>query len=418
MKRSLFLFCLFALSTRADEASLTTEALVNASLAQHPELKFYEAELAAAKSGVRAASSLPTPEVAIDVGQKRVRDAAGALVGDGTVWSVSVTQTFEWHGRLALRQAIANRQLDLAQLGLGRFRGELALRVRTLAFGLNAAVQRAAAVREVAERFTALKETFLAREPGGITPQLETRVIEAAELALQRRATDAELAVHAALLELNQLRGAAPAAPLKLTAPVLSFHDAPATDALLAAARENNFPYRARRADLAQQALAVRLAENERRPAVSVRPYFAQENAGGRGTTIGLGVSMPLPGGTRARSAVDVAEARRVQAEAAEFVAQRELERTVLTAAQTFSAKLAELRRQPADAAQKFRDAAALADRHYRLGAVPVATYVELQQSYLDAVEALLETERDALTAGLQLQQLTGLDLRAADTAP
>ena len=30
----------------------------------------------------------------------------------------------------------------------------------------------------------------------------------------------------------------------------------------------------------------------------------------------------------------------------------------------------------------KFRAAAALADRHYRLGAVPIATYVELQNSY------------------------------------
>ena len=48
----------------------------------------------------------------------------------------------------------------------------------------------------------------------------------------------------------------------------------------------------------------------------------------------------------------------------------------------------------------EFRQAAELADRHYRLGAVPIATYVELQKQYLEAVEALLETRREALEAG------------------
>ena len=61
----------------------------------------------------------------------------------------------------------------------------------------------------------------------------------------------------------------------------------------------------------------------------------------------------------------------------------------------------------------EFRKAAELADRHYRLGAVPIATYVELQKQYLEAVEALLDTRREALEAAQQLQLLTGLDFNA-----
>ena len=61
----------------------------------------------------------------------------------------------------------------------------------------------------------------------------------------------------------------------------------------------------------------------------------------------------------------------------------------------------------------EFRKAAELADRHYRLGAVPIATYVELQKQYLEAVEALLETRREALEAAQQLELLTGLGLNA-----
>ena len=406
-----------ASAARAAEPAVTLDALVAEIAARHPELAFYEAEIAAARSATRTAAARPDPELVVSLGQKRVYAASGVLAGEGTAWSVSVTQTFDWPGRPALRKALANGQVALAELGLARFRAALEARARTLAYGLHAAHTRAAAVREVADRFTALKDTFLAREPAGLTPLLETRVIEAAELSLQRRATEAELALHAALLELNQLRGTAPDAPLLVTTPALTFGDAPASAALLSAARENNFDYRIRRAELEQQGFAVRLAQNERRPSLSVSPFYARESADGHESTVGLGLSVPIPVTGRTRTAVDTAEARRRQAETVALVAQRDLEREVLATAHAFATKVAEIRRWSPDTAEKFRAAAALADRHYRLGAVPIATYVALQDSYLDAIEALLSTQSEALAAGLRLRQLTGLDFNAVAAA-
>lgn len=420
--RSLGAILLTTASLRAqtppDAAPVPLPALVAEIAASNPELKFYEAEIAAAKASTRSAASLNDPEISLELGRKRVKDPTGTLAGSGAAWSVSVTQTFEWPGRLALRKAIANRNVELAELGLARFQNALTGRARTLTYSLHAANAEAAAIREVADRFTALKETFLARDPAGVTPLLETRVIEASELAIQRRATEAELALQAALIELNQLRGAAPGAPLRIAAVTLKLNEAPSTDALLKAARENNFDFRMRRLELEQQGFQVRLAQNERYPAISVSPFLSQEKAGDRETVVGVGLSVPLPVTGRTRSAVDVAEARRRQAETAALVAQRELEKEVLTAASAFSIKLAESRRWAADSAKKFREAAELADRHYRLGAVPIATYVELQNSYLDAVEALLKTQREALEAGLKLQQLTGLDFNPVEIAP
>jgi len=49
---------------------------------------------------------------------------------------------------------------------------------------------------------------------------------------------------------------------------------------------------------------------------------------------------------------------------------------------------------------------------------VPIATYVELQKQYLEAVDALLETRREALEAAQQLELLTGLDIHAVHTNP
>jgi outer membrane protein, heavy metal efflux system len=58
--------------------------------------------------------------------------------------------------------------------------------------------------------------------------------------------------------------------------------------------------------------------------------------------------------------------------------------------------------------ADELRAAAELADRHYRLGAVPLATYLEVQSSYLDALDAIYSTRADALQAAAELERLTG----------
>lgn len=398
--------------------AVSLSALVGEITTNNPERRFYQEEITVAKAGSRIASRLNDPELSFDIGQKNLKSSTGAKIDDGAVWSVSVTQTFEWPGRLSLRKAIANRQVELAELGVARFENALTARARTLAFGLYAANAKAGAIREVSDRFSSLKETFLARDPAGITPLLETRVIEASELALQRRATEAELAVQAALIELNQLRGAAVDAPLRIEAPSLGFNTVPATPDLLAAARDKNFDYRMRLVELEQQGFAVSLARNERYPGISVSPYLSRDNVGDRETIVGIGLSVPLPVSGRTGTLVEVANSRRRQAETAVVVALRELDREVVTAAQAFATKLAESRRWSPDSVRKFREAADLADRHYRLGAVPIATYVELQNSYLDAVEALLDTQSEALAAGLKLQQLTSLELNPVELKP
>ncbi len=386
-------------------AALATEVA-----AGHPELAFYTAELAAARATARGAGTRADPELSVSAGHKRVR-SAGALAGEGTAWSVSLAQTFEWPGRLALRKAVANRDVALAELGVARFESALRHRTRVLAAALFAAQEKSVAAAEVAERFRVLKETFLARDPAGLTPLLETRVIEAQELVLQRRATEAALAASAARVELNQLRGHAPDTPLLIAAAPSTFRAAPPVADLLTAARENHFEFRARKLEVEQQGYAVQLARHERRPSFTVSPFLNRESAGDRETTVGLGLSVPLPLSSRTNSAVDTAEARRRQAEAAVLMAQRELERDVIATSQTFAAKQSESARWTPTAAEKFREAAALADRHYRLGAVPLSTYVELQSAYLDAVEALLDTQREALESALRLHLLTGLDL-------
>jgi cobalt-zinc-cadmium efflux system outer membrane protein len=393
----------------------TLHALVAEALARNSELKFYEAEILAAKGGRKTAGLFANPEMSGGVGNKTVR--GGGLSAEGVAWSVSVVQPFEWPGRLGLRKAIANRDIELAELGYARFKIALAGRVRTLAYGLFAAQEKAAAAGEVAERFKALREVLVQRDPAGLTPLLETRVIEATELNAQRKASEAMLATQAALLELNQLRGVAPDSRLSIGQAHLTFRPPEERESLVSLARTNNFELRLRAVELAQQGFRVDLAKNERYPTISVGPAISEENAGDHERVIGVAVSLPLPLWNRNGGNIEAAKARQMQAEVSLNVTEREVQRQVITAALTYETKLREMAKWRPDSVQHFKEAAELADRHYRLGAVPISTYVELQQQYLEAVESLLDTKREALEAAAQLELLTGVPLPLANTS-
>jgi cobalt-zinc-cadmium efflux system outer membrane protein len=401
-----------AAETNVQSAAL--EALVSDVLEHNPELNFYKSEIVAARAERRTAGAWANPEVAGRLGEKRA-EAPGAS-GEGLAWSVTVRQTFEWPGRIALRKAIANHQIKLAELGFGQFRTALTARARALAYGLFAAQEKTAAAREVAERFHALREVLVQREPAGLTPVLETRIIEATELTLQRQATEAALAEQRAVLELNQLRGEPWQARLRVSAPVLAFPGAPGTEVLIAAAQTNNFELRMRQVELEQQGFKVALARNQRYPTFTVEPYFSRERAADNETQVGIGISVPLPLWNRNTGNVEAEEARRQQAIASMLVTQRNIERQVVEKAQAYETRLKEMANWRPDSVELFKDAAALADRHYRLGAVPITTYVELQKQYLEAVDALLSSRLQALEDGQELQRLTGLDLSVGRT--
>jgi cobalt-zinc-cadmium efflux system outer membrane protein len=131
---------------------------------------------------------------------------------------------------------------------------------------------------------------------------------------------------------------------------------------------------------------------------------------------VGIGISVPLPLWNRNTGNVEAEEARRQQAITSMLVTQRNIERQVVEKAQAYETRLKEMANWRPDSVELFKDAAALADRHYRLGAVPITTYVELQKQYLEAVDALLSSRLQALEDGQELQRLTGLDLNVGRT--
>jgi cobalt-zinc-cadmium efflux system outer membrane protein len=355
---------------------------------------------------------VPNPELTVGGGYKGMHGGAGQLLGEGAAWSVSLAQPIEWPGRLSLRKAIAEKQITLAELGLEQFRATLRQRAGALGYSVLAAQQKSAAAREIATRFNTLRDVLVQRDPAGVTPQLEISILEGTALTHQRRANGAAVAERLALAQLNQLRGLPAHAPLVVAGELLALPAPRPLADLLAAARTNNFDLRARAAELEQQGFKVDLARHERKPAITLAPYVSQERAGDRETQAGLSVSFPLPFNSAAKGREESERARLTQAEASLSATQREVERKIVEAALQYEVKRAELARWPGEPIAKFHASAELADRHYRLGAVPIATYLEAQKTFLEVLETVTDTRREAWEAWLELATLTGLAAR------
>jgi cobalt-zinc-cadmium efflux system outer membrane protein len=386
-------------------ATVTLDTLVTQALTENPELQFFESEIAATKGEGKAAGAWANPEIAGEFGRKRVRGDAAA---EGAAWAISVQQTFEWPGRVSLRKAIADRQVQLAEAGLDQFRAALSAEVRRRAFSLFAAQNREDATREVTARGEELVATLVQREPAGVTPLLETRAIEASVIKLRREATESAQEAQSALYELNQLRGQPIEKPLRIADVQLTFEDLPGVDELIRRAARGNFTLRQREIELAQQGFKVRLSENEAWPSITIGPQISQEKAGEKETVAGVGITLPLPLWHRNSGNVEAAKARQLQAQTSLRMSQREVERKIREQAAAYDLHRKEMARWNPKVAEQLREAASLADRHYRLGAVPLATYLEVQSSYLEALEAIYATQADALNAQAELELLTG----------
>ncbi len=405
MKLTLILFLLLPLAPVGAAEAVRLDALVAQTLAENPEIKFYEAEIAVAKGEKRAAGAWANPEISGEVGRKKVR---GVVSGEGTAWALSVQQSFEWPGRISLRKAIADRQVQLAETGLEQFRAALAAQVRRKGYALFSAQRREAAAAEIAGKGEELVATLVQREPAGVAPLVETRAIEAAVIKRRRVASEAAHEAQEALFELNQLRGRPIGERILILEVTPNFGELPPINELIRRAATGSFELRQREIELAQQGFKVRLSENEAWPTIRVGPQFSKQKAVEKETVAGVAVSLPLPLWNRNAGSIDAAKARELQAQTSLRLAQREVERKLRTNAADYELHRKEMARWNPKVAEQLREAATLADRHYRLGAVPLSTYLEVQSSFLEALEAIYATQADALNARAEIELLTG----------
>jgi cobalt-zinc-cadmium efflux system outer membrane protein len=379
-----------------------------------PELRGWTAEIAAARAGRAAAAARSNPDVSASLGMKSADE--GDVSDDGFAWSVSLDQPVEFRRRRALRQALADHEIAIAEAGLDQFRRASAARVRALALDLEFARQREAAAGDVARRAEQILDELRQREPAGLVPLLETRTLEGHVAALHQRAAAARIDGASALAALNALAGRPAAQDLQLTGVAPKLAPLPDEDVLVAAAREAGFDVQLARLEVERRRTDAELSRRDAVTGYTVSPFAEGEEIGeATELTVGIGLSMPWAIWNKNAAGIAAAEARLAQAEAELATRERDVRVSVAEHAAAYAAAHEALAGAAGRQVEALREAVELGDRHYRVGAVPLTSYLDLHAQYLDALEAVLETRRRAASALLQLETLTGLSLTGAE---
>ncbi len=388
---------------------LSIDALAATVVTSNPERRFYFQQIGLAGAERDASDRLPDPEMGFELGERRMADGlTGEPKGAGPTYGVSIMQPLDFAGRGALRRAIAERQIALARIGLAQFDATLTSRARSLGYALFAAEQKAVAARDVAVRMRGLARVVEQRDPAGVASVLDATILDAGAITAERSAALADSEANAIIYELNQLRGASLKVRIRIAPPDVTLPSLPSTERMVQQAGINNFEIQSLRAQLQQQGLRVDLARAARIPNVSIGPYFNQAKSDSRETNFGVRLTTTLPLWNGQAAGVAQELSRQSQGDAALLAVSRRIIRQVYEQAANYETKRRVLATWPASAAEKFAAAAAAADVSYRQGAIPVATYVEMQRQYLDALSALLDTRREAMEAMLQLRALNG----------
>ncbi|WP_162274622.1 TolC family protein [Verrucomicrobium sp. GAS474] len=388
--------------------SYTVEELVAQGFARNAEMKYYEAEVAASKGERTKVGLWKNPEFTGEYGQRRVTNGESGSLADGFTRSASLSQTFEFPGKGSLRKAIANKEIEIAELGLRQFRLALAGQIRSLAYQYLAASEQAEAAGEVEERSTALVKLLGERSSAGTQQFLELRIIQGSLIELQKGVREATRQRDEAALELNRLLGLPASQPLRIKTPLSLPSLTLDRDTLVLQGLAGNLLLKTRIVELEKAVRSVSAAKLDIAPNFAVGPFFSQDRAGDNEENVGIGFSTTLPLWDWNQGNIAAAKAKREQADALLLDARRKTEAEILRRLRSYELVQKQLAKTPEGIVSELREAAALADRQYRTGVIGIQLFLETQRGYLSVQQSRNEAVLSAWSDILDIELLTG----------
>lgn len=362
----------------------SVESLVATALANHPELQSVEAEVAAARGQRVQAARWKNPNFSSEMGGRRITDSGGNLNGTGYTLGVSVTQTFEFPGKASLRKALADHQVEIAELGVKQFRHALAGQVRSLAMEFQATLVELEGAEEIRQRSSELI-ALLKTKPAIAVPQLiETRIVEGSLWELKQSLSELNQRRDEVRIELNTLLGRPPAWPLVLSSSLSAPPAAGDLSKLTASALSRNIQLQIRAAELRRATMEVSASRLAAAPDFEIGPFYSRDVAGDVEENLGGMISLPLPLWDRNEGNIATADARRLRADALLANARRQLEGEVAKRLRAFESSRALLNELSMETLDALRENADLADRQFRTVAISVQLYLEAQQQFFN----------------------------------
>ncbi len=393
------------------------EGLVTQALANNAELRVFESELAAAKGQRTQAGFFKNPEISTGIGGREVRDSENILQGNGTTFSVTVMQTFEFPGKGTLRKAIANKNIEIAELGLEQFRLALAGQVRVLACEHLAAMAEAGAAEAVYKQSNELASQLNSQANFGARLQIEIRLVQASLVELGAAIKEASLRREETRTQLNALLGRPQNLPLRISDSLTPPEKRLNENALVFAAQENNPLLRIRRRELERSSRELTAVRLDIAPDFAIGPFFTRDVAGDTEQNIGGAISATVPLWDWNIGNIHSAKARLAAAEALRVKAERDTEAQILSRLKAYELTRRQLGMIPSGLLKNIQEASTLAGTQFRNGSIGAQLYLDTQSAYLNSLRASQNAVLDAWRTLLDLNLLTGGRLDASKEA-
>jgi outer membrane protein TolC len=292
---------------RTDEPDQVVSALVAEALANNPDLLVAAESVTAAEARPEQARALPDPMVSAQY----TNDGWAPTLGrqEMTTLAFMASQTLPWPGKRSVRAAIARSDTAQARERVERARLTVAAAVKRAFWGLALARETLGLLAEQRDVWKNAEAVTRGRYVVGQGAQQDVlrAQVEITRYEQLRAEQEAELAVRAA--ELNRLLNRPADAPAPQT-PRLALRPRQADLAALWAEAEARSPeLRAAAVGREREELALRLAQKDFRPDVTLQAGYMNRGGLDPMWQAGVGVNLPVFRGRR-RAAVAEAEAR------------------------------------------------------------------------------------------------------------
>lgn len=388
---ALFLACsILMLPAVGRAAALDPKEVVLRALANHPEIRVAQAEIAAAQARRQLAGAWEPPSVSLSAGK-----LATAVSGDEKEASLRVGQKFAWPGSRQPARKVAELEVAIAQARLDgislRVRGEVLRACR----GFQAdemIVQALIGLREAATDIEQQTTTRLGANAANYLDVLRPRLERA---RIENDLVEAERTLREERRRLNLLMGIESESSLVLSDSLRFVLLPDSLSDILANALQNRPSLRAAALEIEARSAGVQVAHNDRRPTTELS-IGLDRVPGAQGPGLGGEISFDLPfvPWTRRPAAIQEARAHQAGAEAGLDAGRRNLEsrlRDAWAAAQAAKLQIQSFQTQLLPDAQ---DALRAATQSYRFGQIGGLELLEALRVYrsieLESIRSLL----------------------------
>lgn len=389
----------------------TLDHLIAVALKRNPELRIFEAGVAAARGDVITAQTWQNPELG---SAYRVGRLSGGGQPTSVEWvhgQLGLGQTILFPGKRTLQRAAAEKSVQGRQLALGGFRSQLAIQVRRGYYVLLAAQQ----VIPLREQRLRLAKTFVEgakrRVEAGVAPEFEATKAEVEVVNAQAALRLAQAQAVTARAALNTLLGRKPNESLSVTGALSPDVRLPDERILLEQTLARNPSLKIQASEVERTGLNLQLARKSRYPDFTVGPNYESEP----GLQIfSVGLSLPLPLWDQKKGPIATATAEQQQALAELERLRQEIFRNVTSAVQNLAAAKETLANYTPEFLERLKAALDAAGQSYGEGRTPLLlfletqrTYFETQASYFESLQRLYESQAELESAvGVPLDQI------------